>query len=475
MPETKIFFNNSSLGMQMFSRGQGTSSSSSARAKGNKMIIDHYDEGHHTTDKIHVYELEQLRQSKLFQDAMEVSTEQLVALWHTKKSKNGKLIKYATNDELALVFSTSNGDVEEHFFRSKYRFRKLDYFKECNFVQFLEQRNSSVAELRATPGMDENRIRLLVNNLDSFKTLLDINYSLEQIAQIKPSIIESRYPKQLSKALKYATMEQLLGQSHTPPVAPLVKTLYPISFADVGLGKLTQFGTFGDEIIRHASSSEQLNLTYSKKYFMIETHPSKWTARLEVLTEERKQALDSKILELQPEKMLFEWYHLEEKNAAGTMEQIIYCPEVNWVISEKKDSAFPETSELLETSFNSLPFYIERTFANLLRKHGSSFEALRSIPGMTEFKIFTMCLNQRGVSKLLGQGIQLEDFARIRGRRLAYVLSKLSCNFDVECAMEYVDVRELLGLAQQSLSAVQFFQPALSSDSIPKTSAPSPS
>lgn len=450
MPEINVFHWSYSFVLLSNSNAHGIS----FIAKGDRAEINYLEQnGTLVKDKIRAYNLDKLSKTKLFRGATEIGTETLVNTWHSMRSKEGRLIKYATNNNLAFVISSSNNDAEKRFF--KLDFKNIDYFKEHLFVAFLNSRNTSVAELRTVPGMDENRINLLVNNLGSFETLLELGFDFKQIAQIKPSVIESKSSRQLSKALNYLTIEQIMGLNHFPKPARHVTLSYSPSYC----GRNGWVKTFNGETITHKHSDTRLDVAYSKKLFQLTTRFSTLTAQFEFPSDERKRELDSQISNLQPEKLAFDWYHIQENTTSGKIERVLYCPAINRVMVENKHINFPEKNKsVASTSMASSLYYREKIFQEFLLKNGSSFDKLRAMQGMTNYKIHAMCTNQYAVSELLKKGIQLEDFANIRERRLAYVLTGLSKGFDVDCALKYVDARELLGLNQNLLSQSGFFK-----------------
>lgn len=410
-----------------------------------------------TSATVQVCERHQLRSFAAFNDvSCEESTEELVTTWHTKKTSHA-IIKFTTQNELAFVFSTTD-DLNDCYSKWEgYGAWQLAYFKELEFVNLLERLHLSVAQLRTIPGMDAGKIKLLVTYQNGFIRLLKNGVTLEQIGLLEPSVLEKYTSSgfQLESALKFVTMQQILGLNHTPRAIPVTDDASSQqTFHYLGSRGYSSCGAFSSE-----SRDNHLIVTHNDSKTTL-------TAVFGTVTEERKNALNASDFSAHtPEKLVHDWYRINKAAASSSddVSSVIYCPDSGFIITETSQTGFPEQSfrETYGFMLASMPYYQEKSFVDFLVKNGTTLDELRALPGMTPVKTLALFDNRYPLVSLLQTGIRFADLARVDEDRLVYILSHYS---DAKSALNFVNVFELFGLGETVSSySPGYFQSASSS------------
>ena len=187
MPNTKIFPH----GYQQShtSYGHITITGEDKDISDSAKITFEYHDGTEKTATLKVYQLSKLKSSSLFKQAKETGTESLLHSWTTKKSQQ-HIIKFSTDKELAVVFS-SESDVEEDFLKLvEGHFDQIEYFTELKFQDHLKSISISMQQLRSITGMDDEKIQLLTNNLSGFKRLSENGISLSTIGTMNTARLQ---------------------------------------------------------------------------------------------------------------------------------------------------------------------------------------------------------------------------------------------------------------------------------------------
>jgi len=434
MPYTKIF-----SGMSGSSTSFGYIEIS---GKGDTGIITFKDhERNETKAKIQAYTLSELKKTKDFKNAQEDSgVESLLHEWKTKRV-GSKIVKYSGNDELAFVFS-SDGDVNSDFEKlaSSGEAFLVDYFKELHAVKSLKDETGlTLDQLRLIPGMDEKRVTLLINNISGMIKLLAHGVTIEQLGKADFAQLTKHLHAawKIKEALKFVTIQQILGINHVPPaMIDLPKKSNDGYIYCGGSGG----GTWGDFSYTHNDKS--IDVTYDKN-----------KATLQVMFGTLKDEYvpsEAGLSKMNPDVMLHRWYTLEnEVNDKKEMVTTRYCPELKMIHRETTSPEFPEKEFKNGHYFSMLltsPFYDEVAFGNFLNKKGTSIATLKSIPGMTTDKLALMFKDKYTIEDMLSKGMTFTDFANVDEKRFKYVLTNFS---EAKSALEFVEPRELFGLANR--------------------------
>lgn len=287
----------------------------------------------------------------------------------------------------------------------------------------LTQLGITVEQLRTVPGMDDRRIKLLVNNKNHFITLLQHRITLTQIGQLDQQVLQKYFESayRLAKALPFVTLQQILGLDHTPKAIPAPEAVAPESrLTHIGGSSSGSFGNFC-----YTRSGNRIAITPRNSIGRTEAAPTLKLLSGEMKAEPKAQ-LDSELAALAPEQLVHDWYHIKiDSGASDEVKKAMYCPELGYITHESHHPEFP-VKELKETGHHALlysKYYQEKHFTEFLFKNGTSLDELRAIPGMTPLKIETLYNNQRHLSSLLKKGMQFADFAIIEEDRLVHVLS----------------------------------------------------
>ncbi|KTD34245.1 hypothetical protein Lmor_1642 [Legionella moravica] len=399
--------------------------------------------------KFAFYKLNELILLPIFKEAVPGENEVLVNVWHTKKAP-GVIIKYATKQHLAIVFTTE-GEVDEYFeqfisaagilsIKEEFKGTSNTYFDEVRFVQCLASHHLTVEMLRHEHHFSESRISLLAEHQFNFTTLLKQGVSLQQIKEMKPELLTLI---NLQDILSLVTLEQITGKNHTAPPVPKMEFRFPEWPPTQGTAR-----TFGGLFnIRYANNRCEISYRHKKNGEL-----ALMTLRVDRPQEEEKITLDAEINKVSPERLIHDWYHLPEcrSDLSGFITRRLYCPELNFVITKKLAPTFPERKydEAVSIPIGINPvYYREQRFAHFLMKKGCPLESFRKLPGMTNIKLMTLCFHHDLLVCLLKKGMVLTDFAKIDENRLLHVFDNKDSAIR---ALHFVKPAELFSLKQKA-------------------------
>lgn len=408
------------------------------------------------------YKLKKLKSLSLYQEANQGEDETLVHDWHMKTAP-GMIIKYATDKQLAFVF-TSSGSLAESFklfhyatsiLGNKKLFKEYScYFDEVRFVGCLAAHHVTVKMLRDEYHFSESRIALLVKYEHKFNVLMQHGATLQQIKNMNPDLLAET---DLYGVLKLVTLDQIMGINHNPPPAPKARFRYSENLTMQGKGK---------------TLNGRCEIEFSKDHYDLKYH-HKNSAKISALTirsytpdEKEKNLLDCGLQGNTPQQLIHDWYHLDDDRSEQTDGVIkkIYSPELNLVIAKKLSSDFPvkKVEHQLNSPLGINPiYYQELRFEHILQKHGCSLASFRKMPGMTVMKLKIMSDQCQFFIFLLKNGMALTDFARIDEDRLLFVFNESS---SAKNALHYVKPAELFGFELKKVrpSSSGFFSQAFS-------------
>lgn len=426
---------------------------------------------HKTEAKIEVYQLHSLKKSHHFKSSREeVGEENLVNIWKTRRSNNA-IIKYAGKKQLAFVFSTDSL-LDETFqnLLSHRKFYRIDYLNEIEFCHLLQNKTGlSIDELRKIPGINEERVQLLLEgsgalvallnhkitimqlaalNDDLFQLLLKSDSVIKKILNLGLTIDQLQYVNlaklshcmnsswELEDALKFVTIEQILGINHNP------KRIEASTSSQRGSDSMVYMGGFGGGSgggYVHEYDDNSMTIVHEKS-------SAKFSIKFGPLKDETRPAFDKAVEELEPIELIHRWYAFPRRTDDHHHKNIFYCPKLQLIHLEIFDLSFPEME--FRNNYNtylllSTAYYKERDFIKFLNEHGESVSELRQLPGMSLKKLELLCDHKHGIDFLLKAGIDISDLAKVDLDRITYILKNST---KAERALKFVDVRELLGM-----------------------------
>ncbi len=396
------------------------------------------------------YKINKLKSLPIFQKAEAGEVETLVNGWYTKTAP-GVVIKFATEKNLAFVF-TSEDATEEQFklfipvARSlcnddDFKGKANSYFDEVSFVHFLASHQLTVDMLRHDHHFSESRISLLVAHQYNFRALLKHGVCLQQIKEMRSVLLAE---SDLPDVLRLVTLDQISGKNHIAPSAP--KMVFQLPEWEPNRTKGTARSESGPFDMEFANNACEISYHHKKNGTLA-------IMSLRAVAPEAKHKLDAGIKGLIPERLIHDWYHLPECRSefSGFITRKIYCPSLNLAIIKKIAPSFPEQKydDAIDIPCGINPaYYREQQFANFLIKKGCPLESLRQLPGMTYIKLMTLYAHQDLLIALLKRGMALTDFAKIDENRLLHVFAY---EYSAIRALRFVKPAELLGMEQRTL------------------------
>lgn len=424
-----------------------------------------------TKATIKVYKLRLLKKSHDFKNSTEeASDENLINTWKTRRGSN-TIIKYSGNDQLAFVFS-SDGNIDEAFLNllSHREFYRIDYLNEIKFYRLLQdQAGLSIDQLRDIPGISEKRVQLLFESSSALAALLSHEVTIKQLASLNDELFQLLLKTdsvikrvlnlgltmdqlqhvnlaklsncmdnswELEDALKFVTIEQILGINHNP------KRIADGSASRRKSGGIVCLGGFGGGSgggYIHEHDDNSITIEH-------EQSGAKLSIKFGALKDEARSVFDKAIEELELVELIHKWYAFPAKTTNGQRKNIFYCPELQLMHLETIDLSFPEDD--FRNGYNSYlllstTYYKENEFIKYLKERGHSLLELKQIPGMSLQKLELLCAHEHDLAFLLKAGISMPDFAKVELNRLTYILEN---SIKAERALKFVDARELLGI-----------------------------
>lgn len=423
-----------------------------------------------TRGSIKLYALNKMKKNVFFYHCMEGKDETLLHTWGTKHVDKA-IVKYSEQCPIAFVFSC-DGDVENYFNKlfSVSEFLLLDYFKEVQFCEQLQKiAGITLAELRNTEGFTDERIRLLCEHNSNLKELLKCGVTIKQLAVLNDSIFNLLITnneaikkifkmglsleqleavsltklmncldnsRELQEALKLVTIKQILGIDHVP------KQL------NVSVSKQNKLSTTSSSVFSGGSSG---NYSYkhddSKLIITDMRNQSTFQVTFGMFQEGQLSIFNQAILESATSiDLVHKWYIVtSEMRNNGKKHNIFYCPEIKSMHQELIDVAFSEEEfrNCAQYMLLRTVYYKEEKFTNSLNSLGYSIAELKNLPGMSLDKLELFYQNSYALECFLKIGIDFSDLAKVSCNRLHYLFNNRDA---VDCALKFVDKKELLGL-----------------------------
>jgi|GEM_PF-5483373 len=435
--------------------------------------------------EIKVYTLSNLKKNAIFKNAsVDPESEFLFNTWFCKRSEKA-IIKYASEKQLAFVFS-SDQDIDDEFKKALdcYFFYSVEYFKEAEFCNILNQKLAiNITQLRAIAGMSNSRIEYYVNHSSKFADLLDLGFSISQLGAMKSVRIEllsdkcyqikellnlgitieqlelvglARLKKyfdmsyRINSILEFISIQQVMGLDHAPLASN--KAFIPGNQRHISLPYFGS-GTMGE--FSYESDNNNIKIVHTDRNTSIKTN---FNLEFGNPTEDSIAKLKSSIKNKKKLELVHNWYLiLKATNETKGELTISYCPELNYLVKETSGELFPE--EGLKKDYLPLlvgaRFYEEIRFDDFLIEKGCPIDQFRKLPGMSQSKLELLCNHYSTMTKIVDKGINIEKFALIDEARLSHIIINYH---QAEKALEFVDIFELLDLNNTTpRQALSFF------------------
>jgi len=480
---TEIFYGNSYSGT--FLGGIGLDAEKDA-AKAKITITD--EKRQKSEGKLQIFHLSQLKNLPEYQSAQILKYAKLIHTWEIRRNENSIYIA-AGNAQHAIIFTSL--DVENDFRKLSafaMNLTMMDYFEELvSCAYFKEKFHLSIDQLQEIPGMNENRIQLLNNNIRSLEQLISFGMTLDQIAQMDITRLEFLLNNASSLAQLNSlgwTLDQIIQMDkirlqlfidHVSSLRELlVLGITPAEMARVeykrlenvlknkyDLNKASHFVTIR-QILN--LDSKPLNITSVKKsrfdsYVFLESFNGSWrdyevsstrntvtithkkkTGMFKVesytLTEDAKEIFKEKLKNCSLIKLIHNWYIFKSND-----EIIIYSPELNNITHETHQLDVPQP--YINLQLLGVKFYDEKRFADFLKEKNRPIEIFRELPGMTEKKLLLLSEKNDAMERLIELGVKIEEFASIDDLRLENLLVNYN---ELSNALKFVPISAILAL-----------------------------
>lgn len=411
-----------------------------------------------------VYKRSELESLPVFQQAQDGEPELLINQWFTKVTPDC-VIKFGAKKQLAFVVTFEQAS-EANFklvagygilgFRTAQLDGKHHYFDELAFANMIQRFNLSIDILRNEHQFNKRQLLLLCKHRYNFETLLERGVSL---SDIKHRYFDLLPLSDLESLLSLITLKQISGHSHTPPPVPGDLRFEPFKCSN--LGGSAQYPPYSCECKNGRQAIYYRDQPIMTMYMADTATMSTWGAETAELT---------------PESLIHNWYHLPEQrpDSSSMVLRRVYCPELNQGIvtelfpgfSEKQYEAAVRPILFLDTDYEK-----ERQFAEYVKRHKSSLETLRQLPGMTAVKLMILCDNHYSLSQCLKHNMTLSDFAKIDEARMLHVFEHSGSAHD---ALKLVGASGLFGLKKTEPGRTlltRFFNPPAPETTIEESSS----
>lgn len=417
---------------------------------------------------LQVYTLNQLKLDPFFREKFDRS--ETLKYFHTWKLrlKGNQLIVYSGENELAFKLKAHGGQdiiddlksiISADFCSS------LTFFSEMRWnATAIKYWQMSIDQIKKLPNIDEKTLNLIFNRMSDISILVDRGISLRLLLAIDHdkmiNLIASA--DQLDMILKYVTINQILGIDHQPPVSPRLKHKRSDHIKFSNLFESGKSGLFSYE---HNESG--LTITYNN---------SKCEYEYIKPTDDVFSQFNRTSNHLNTSNYLHQWVELafqtNEQKEGNIISHLYYSPELRLYINERYDPSFP-LDEVKKYHFHILvyvPMCYEEIVEKDLNKNNYSFEKARLLNGMTDEKLDVLTANYSNTKKLFKFGLTMEDLAKCDEDRLMMAVTNFD---DVEKVLEFVDIKEILGLKAHlpalKLSANKKYSPTLFAQSSVKS------
>lgn len=407
-----------------------------------------------------VYQLAKLIEREEFkQGVLDTEQEKLVHTWHTKRYNN-KIIKYATEDQLAFIFD-ANTKAEENFNKlyDEYYFNRISYFREVLFSKIIKMHTHlTINELAQIPGMSEKKIQILYKYVFELKSIFGHKITIEQLAKLNNYLFEfivngdsnigrvlelgitidelakvdnSQFDlcmnlnHLLRDALKFQTIHQILRLNKISKTIDYKETKKtPNTTMHGSRDGFTQHKINNCLLIKHQSTNSFFEVNIEKAL---------------------EQNINKKIENIEPEDLVHEWYLFSNISNEHCQIKKFYSPDSALILKETMTIHFPKdlfsrsiASDILQT----FDYYREKEFVDYIGTLGYTILELKMFSGITIDKLELLSKNLELIKEFSRLGVPLKALINVEQRHLNYLFHNFS---SVENALKFMEISDILG------------------------------